>query len=583
MALNLFSSGSTFGEVTMTAGATITAGQPLYLNRSDGKVYPQAAFSPSRDWNTSEEEIYNNLGGLHTYQPAMAYSPERDMFMFVYARASTIKGIAATFDGTSTWTLGSETQIVNSTYRMCSTAFIPNSEYLVLNNGNYGAGTGYLKQTYHVADDKTVSAGVTYQGWTLLTINSTQNKGLFNVPTSYWGARTMMEWHDNAAQRSWGMFRFSPQYADTDEFIYANGNGLPYDATLVNVGNYFRCQHIWLPRSELLLSGMSSTTLGGAALAHDNASAGTMVACHSIATGLDLTAMDFSDVVSHPYREGSFLTVGYDATNGWYAGVYVTDGMYDINVEGGPLSGGSSLIRHDGRMLHLPSSRLLSEETSNDGYNGLTLTGPTGATAINEIVLQISEFDPNEVLLWCKDDTDNEIYILPLTIDWDAGTISEGTTVTITDVGSELAHNSIVQTDDKHAMVFYCTNDGDAGGYDMRCAYATFGTKTYRPCDYVGLATEAATADDDITVTLGSTTDIVINDQQSGLTVGSKYYLQNDGTLGTNVDTGVYVGIAVSATEILIQGGKSRHNRCPIPMVGGVGHVTYNGKYPDEN
>ena len=46
-----------------------------------------------------------------------------------------------------------------------------------------------------------------------------------------------------------------------------------------------------------------------------------------------------------------------------------------------------------------------------------------------------------------------------------------------------------------------------------------------------------------------------INNKQTGLTTGSKYYVQKDGTLSTTAGTpSVEAGIALSATEILVKG-----------------------------
>ena len=46
-----------------------------------------------------------------------------------------------------------------------------------------------------------------------------------------------------------------------------------------------------------------------------------------------------------------------------------------------------------------------------------------------------------------------------------------------------------------------------------------------------------------------------INTKQTGLTTGSKYYVQIDGTLSTNAGTpSVEAGLAISATEILVKG-----------------------------
>ena len=68
---------------------------------------------------------------------------------------------------------------------------------------------------------------------------------------------------------------------------------------------------------------------------------------------------------------------------------------------------------------------------------------------------------------------------------------------------------------------------------------------------YVGIANNSASDGQSVTIrTFGST-----NDNQSGLTVGSVYYIQKDGTLSTTADTpSVVAGVALSATSILVKG-----------------------------
>ena len=63
--------------------------------------------------------------------------------------------------------------------------------------------------------------------------------------------------------------------------------------------------------------------------------------------------------------------------------------------------------------------------------------------------------------------------------------------------------------------------------------------------DFIGLAADAIsdTASGDINVKGG------INEAQTGLTIGSDYYVQNDGTLSTT-SSSVKVGQAISATTI---------------------------------
>ena len=45
-----------------------------------------------------------------------------------------------------------------------------------------------------------------------------------------------------------------------------------------------------------------------------------------------------------------------------------------------------------------------------------------------------------------------------------------------------------------------------------------------------------------------------VDDAQTGLTTGSQFYVQNDGSLGTTADTpSVFAGTALSGTEISIK------------------------------
>ena len=45
-----------------------------------------------------------------------------------------------------------------------------------------------------------------------------------------------------------------------------------------------------------------------------------------------------------------------------------------------------------------------------------------------------------------------------------------------------------------------------------------------------------------------------VDDAQSGLTAGNKYYVSSSGGLTQSATSGIYVGAAISSTEILIKG-----------------------------
>ena len=69
--------------------------------------------------------------------------------------------------------------------------------------------------------------------------------------------------------------------------------------------------------------------------------------------------------------------------------------------------------------------------------------------------------------------------------------------------------------------------------------------------NYIGISDGAYANAATATIQVVGATD----DAQSGLTTGSKYYVQTDGTLSTTAgDPSVYAGIALSATKLLIKG-----------------------------
>ena len=81
---------------------------------------------------------------------------------------------------------------------------------------------------------------------------------------------------------------------------------------------------------------------------------------------------------------------------------------------------------------------------------------------------------------------------------------------------------------------------------------STTATLTSDNDDWIGISTEAIadTATGTVTVIGG------VNDQQSGLTAGSVYYVGNDGSLSTST-SGVKIGKALAATDLLITEGNT--------------------------
>ena len=68
--------------------------------------------------------------------------------------------------------------------------------------------------------------------------------------------------------------------------------------------------------------------------------------------------------------------------------------------------------------------------------------------------------------------------------------------------------------------------------------------------NFVGISDGAYTNGQTATIQLAGSVD----DAQSGLTPGSKYYVQNNGTLSTTADSpSVFAGTAVATTKLIVK------------------------------
>jgi hypothetical protein len=140
----------------------------------------------------------------------------------------------------------------------------------------------------------------------------------------------------------------------------------------------------------------------------------------------------------------------------------------------------------------------------------------------------------NQTTLW------NSIYTLGAIADWDG------------DSGSNFhAATNGIQILTRSSLPAGAVPPDDATKFTTG-DIATAGTTNLTAGNYLGIA-DAAYADGvTATIQLSSPS---IDDSQSGLTTGSTYYVQENGTLSTVAGTpSVKAGIALSATQLLIQG-----------------------------
>ena len=131
-----------------------------------------------------------------------------------------------------------------------------------------------------------------------------------------------------------------------------------------------------------------------------------------------------------------------------------------------------------------------------------------------------------------------------------------GTSVTFTnktvyfDDGESAWQAVAIDTDQKISVIGYGPPTGDGGKGRARVFQPPYTATNLTTENFIGFSDAAYT--DGQTAKIQIVT--AIDDAQSGLTTGSKHYVQNDGTLGTTADSpSVVAGTAISATKIIIK------------------------------
>jgi hypothetical protein len=126
--------------------------------------------------------------------------------------------------------------------------------------------------------------------------------------------------------------------------------------------------------------------------------------------------------------------------------------------------------------------------------------------------------------------------------------ISFGTKVVIETATSQHMSATFDSNSNKAVMAYRDTANSNQG---TAIVYQTADSTTLTANNYLGISSGAYADGVSATIQVVGATD----DAQSGLTVGSKHYIQNDGTLSTTAGSpSVYAGLALSATDLLIKG-----------------------------
>lgn len=280
------------------------------------------------------------------------------------------------------------------------------------------------------------------------------------------------------------------------------------------------------------------------------------------------TSLSFGSLVSLG-TNGAYNVVSYDSASGKAVIVHMDGGNSNYGtavvgtVSGTSISLGSPVVYFSGSNF-LPSvtydgssnTVVISYTDYSSAYviagsvSGSSITFGSSATVKNSCNGLSSEYDPsaNKVAVYNKyyngSSYNNSITVCDIS----------GTSIT---VGSESVFNATV--DSRRHSVSY---DGSTG----KCvaAYFNFNASNVGTAVAIQLGQTNLTSDNFIGISSkdyadGATATIQVagatDDAQSGLTAGTKYYVQTDGTLSSTAgDPSVVAGVALSSTELLLTG-----------------------------
>jgi len=333
---------------------------------------------------------------------------------------------------------------------------------------------------------------------------------------------------DSTGAISWTSCEFDPNTAGKFLVAYSDEGSLSYGRVLVSTINY--TTGVITPGSPYTFKSSSTTYIDAA---FDPNTAGKFVVGYAAS--------------SNGYTIVGTITTGTTVTFGSEVSFYSTAAPWDVGVDFDPDTAGRFMViyRASGINLTVYIGTVTGTVPSYGSANNVWVGTAWGVVA--------KFIKSNEIIFGYLDSGSSPTGQFSVNL----GTVS-GTTVTM---GTAQVVNAASTTyldiaTDPNTVGRFITSYVDGGDSSYgKTAVGQLTTSTLptnlTADNFIGISdaayADAATATIQV---IGST-----DDAQSGMTTGSNYYVQTDGTLATTAgSTSAFVGVALSATEILIGG-----------------------------
>ena len=164
--------------------------------------------------------------------------------------------------------------------------------------------------------------------------------------------------------------------------------------------------------------------------------------------------------------------------------------------------------------------------------------------AIDDPVVIYDSASNNVVILY--EDTSGTTKLSFLTATLSGTTFTFGSSIDIVSEDASQPRIAIDTNAAKHVAVYSASTDSDKGKY----AVLTNASTNITSENYIGIAADTYADNEDSTIGIVG----CIDRNQTGLTAGQQYFIQNDGTLSTTAGSpSVLAGTAISATELVVK------------------------------
>ena len=504
---------STAPEITATASGAVTAGKTMMIN-SNGTTSPVSATKVIRSTPLFTTTTDSSVASGNGQSWSIAYDKDNNVILFTYENSSNSIQCLAGTPGTNTITWGSEITVNSDGGSSGSdVCYVGSGKFIIV----YRDGDNKGRARMISVSSNTCTAGAEQ------TIGST---------TSSIGKYLQCTYHEQQA-RIYIFTDVSTKLRFTSTTIGSNVDGWATDwrsktsggSGSDGSGTYFRSDNDYtrfdLNDNNYEIGNSYSVYDPDSQRVHvmycnDSQNRMEVVSCDAMSsTGVNTPQTIFSN---NP-DSYTIASIGYDTVTNRGVGCY--EHSNDLRA------------------------RTFTWNSSNTNFDfGTELT----VTASLHGMLQVMGTDSGAVGFVYSSSDDLKCRIG--TLNTSNGDISLGTEGTLPGSGADNnGHPVAVTYNPNQDLIYTITKYSDAG---VKWVESVAITETNTNAEgYVGIANNTASNGNSVTIrTFGAT-----NDNQSGLTVGSLYYIQKDGTLSTTADTpSVQAGVALSATKLLIKG-----------------------------